>query len=69
LIVDLGVSFGSSTTKLTLNQRLNTRLNQLGRFIGEDVAAEIERQHRTLGQDFSRIKLFPHLEIGVSYRF
>jgi len=68
-IADLGVSFGTPSTELTISDSLREKLDALAPLSGTSAAAEIERQRRDIADDVEEIKVFPHLFVGVSYRF
>jgi len=74
-VSDIGVSFGSPKVELTISEALR---NKLERVADADRAAngtsmkvddEIERQRRALVKNAGEIKVFPHVFIGVAYRF
>jgi len=67
-VADLGVSFGAPKTELTISDSLREKLDIVtGSAAASDV--EIERQRHDLGKSIEKIKVFPHLFAGVSYRF
>jgi len=68
-IADIGVSFGSPKTELTISNPLRDKLEVVAAAQGTSAAAEIERQRRELEDDVEEVKLIPHLFLGVSYRF
>jgi len=68
-IADLGVSFGSPKTELTISDPLRKKLDALAPAIGSSADAEIERQRHDIADDVETIKIFPHLFVGISYRF
>jgi len=70
-VADLGVSFGSPKTELTISDSLRGKLDATIAAGGLTTTtdAEIERQRRELKDDVEKIKVFPHLYVGVSYRF
>jgi len=68
-IADLGVSFGSPRSELTISDPLRKKLDEFARVTGSSADDEIERQRRDLADDVETVKVFPHLFVGVSYRF
>jgi len=69
-IADVGVSFGSPKTELTISQPLLDKLGEIAKMdprINPD--AEIDRQRRAMAKDVETVKVFPHLFVGVSYQF
>jgi len=74
-VSDLGVSFGSPKVELTISDALRKKLDTATvadrRLNGSDMTTdgELERQHRALNKDVGKIKAFPHLFVGVAYRF
>jgi len=70
-IADLGVSFGSPKTYLTISDPLREKLNAITGLPDSTTTAdaEIERQRRDIADDVEEIKVFPHVFVGVSYRF
>jgi len=74
-IADIGVSFGSPKTTLAVSNSLYTKLDAaaiaLNAIPGNNynVDAEIEKQRKEIDDDVSGISIFPHLFIGISYRF
>jgi len=68
-IADIGVSFGSPKTELTISNPLRDKLELVAAAQGSSAAAEIERQRRELADDVEAVKVIPHLFFGVSYRF
>jgi len=69
LIADLGVSFGSPRTELTVNAPLRRKLDFMGRLADINVDAEIERQRRELADEVDTVRMIPHLFVGISYHF
>jgi len=67
-VFDLGVSFGKPKTTLTANTSLTAKLNAAAGF-GATAASEIEAERRELARKANKLKVFPHLSVGVSYRF
>jgi len=68
-IADLGVSFGAPKTTLAINDALREDLDKLARFTGTNADIEIERQRHNIADDVETVKVFPHLFVGISYRF
>jgi len=69
-IADIGVSFGSPSTSLTISNDLRTKLDAAAPFFpGLDVDEEIEKQRREIDDEVAGISIFPHVFFGVSYRF
>jgi len=68
-LADIGVSFGSPKTELTISAPLREKLDVRAILTGTSADAEIERQRRDIADDVEEVKVFPHLFVGVSYRF
>jgi len=68
-VADLGVSFGSPKIELTLSSSLRAQLDKVSSKTNLSVDDEIERQRRDIADDVETVKVFPHLFVGVSYRF
>jgi len=68
-IADIGVSFGSPSTSLTISDGLRNKLDLVAAATGQNVDAEIEKQRKEIDDDVAGISIFPHLFIGISYRF
>jgi len=70
-IADLGVSFGTPATELSISNPLREKLDALAllHIRSTTADAEIERQRRDIAEDVDKVKVFPHLFVGVSYRF
>jgi len=74
-VSDIGVSVGSPKVELTISEALRTKLDRAAemdrRINGSDMTSdgEIERQRSALAKDVGKVKIFPHLFIGVAYRF
>jgi len=68
-IADIGVSFGSPKTSLTISDSLRNKMDALGPSLGLDTNEEIEKQRKEIDDDVAGISIFPHLFIGLSYRF
>jgi len=74
-IADIGVSFGSPKTTLSVSNSLYTKLNdaatELNKIPGNkyNVDEEIEKQRREVSDELDKVSIFPHLFIGLSYRF
>jgi len=68
-IADIGVSFGSPKTELTISNLLRDKLEVVAAAQGSSAASEIERQRRELADDVEEVKVIPRLFVGVSYRF
>jgi len=69
-IADLGLSFGSPKTELTISADLRKKLDDRADLnAGINADAEIERQRRAMAKDVETIKVFPHVFVGVSYQF
>jgi len=69
IIADLGISFGSPQTELTISAPLRQRLHFLAKLMKTSVDAELEHQRRDLAAEVATLKVIPHLFVGVSYRF
>jgi len=68
-VFDLGVAFGKPKTTLEANDSLRNKLEIAANFGGTTAAAEIEAQRRELADTADKVKFFPQLYVGVSYRF
>jgi len=74
-VSDFGVSLGAPKVELTISEALRKKLDAATeadrRINGTDMTAngEIERQRSALAKDVGRVKVFPHLFVGVAYRF
>jgi len=70
-IADIGVSFGSPKTSLTISDDL--RYKAIGAIFlsgsNMDVDEEVEKQRREIADDLEKFSAFPHAFIGLSYRF
>jgi len=69
LIADLGVSFGTPRTELSINAPLRRKLDFMGKLARINVDAELERQRRDLAGEVDTVRLIPHLFVGLSYHF
>jgi len=73
---EIGVTIGAPKVQLSISEALRAKVdavtsvpvpgNPLG---GTTTDAEIEYQRRELADDVSKIKVFPHMYIGVAFRF
>jgi len=70
-VTELGVTLGAPKVQLGISDALRAKLEVVTSIpdSGTTADAEIERQRRELADDVSKIKVFPHLYIGVAYRF
>jgi len=74
-VSDFGVSFGSPKVELTISDALRNKLDlaaEADRSInGSNMTTdgELARQRCALAKDAGKVKVFPHLFIGVAYRF
>jgi len=74
-VADIGVSFGSPSTSLNVSSSLYNKLDAAAQFSNNmtgttyNVDDEIEKQRREIDDDVSGVSIFPHLFIGISYRF
>jgi len=74
-IADIGVSFGSPKTSLGVSSSLYGKLDDAADALNlipgnnYNVDAEIEKQRKEIDDDVAGISIFPHLFIGISYRF
>jgi len=70
-IADIGFSFGSPETSLTISDDL--RYKAIGAIFlsgsNMDVDTEIEKQRREIANDIEKFSVFPHAFIGMSYSF
>jgi len=68
-VFDVGVSFGKPKTTLSANDNLTAKLNVAAAALGTTAANEIAAERRELARKANKLKIFPHLSVGVSYRF
>jgi len=70
-VSEIGVTLGSPKVQLSISDSLREKLDIATGRPGSNTTsdAEIERQRGELADDVSKIKLFPHMYIGVAYRF
>jgi len=75
-VAELGVTLGAPKVQLSISNDLRKKLNEAidapgpgNPWSGTTTDEEIERQRRELADDVGKIKLFPHMYIGVAYRF
>jgi len=73
LIADLGVTIGSPSVQLSISDELRKKVDAAtklpGMGMGASADVEIEHQRRKLAQDLGKFKLFPHIYLGLAYRF
>jgi len=75
-VTEIGVTLGSPKVQLSISESLREKLDGVtsapvpgNPWSSTTTDAEIEHQRRELADDVSKIKVFPHLYIGVAYRF
>jgi len=70
-VTEIGVTIGAPKVQLSISNPLRNKLDGITSVPGSGTTtdAEIERQRRELADDVSKIKVFPHMYIGVAYRF
>jgi len=65
----LGVSFGKPKTTMNVSDDLKNKLDIAAIVNGTTGDAEIEKQRKELANTADKITIFPHLYLGLSYRF
>jgi len=75
-VTELGVTIGSPKVQLAISEPLREKLDAAtsvslpgNPWADTTTDAEIEHQRRELADDVSKIKVFPHMYIGVAFRF
>jgi len=65
------VTLGAPKVQLSISGPLRDKLDLVTNIpeATTTIDAEIEHQRRELADDVSKIKVFPHMYIGVAYRF
>jgi len=75
-VTELGVTLGAPKVQLGISDALREKVDAAtsasvpgNPWAGTTTDAEIEHQRRELADDVSKIKVFPHIYIGVAHRF
>jgi len=70
-VADIGVSLGSPKTTLSVSNSLRQKLDNANAMAGNiyDVDQEIEDQRREVDDKIGKYSFWPHLYVGISYRF
>jgi len=68
-VFDLGVSFGKPKTTMNVSDNFKNKLDIAAALNNTTAAAEIEAQRKELADTADKITIFPHLYLGLSYRF
>jgi len=73
-VTEIGVSIGSPKVQLAISEPLRKKMDAAtsvpdSPWGNTTTDAEVEHQRRELADDVAKIKVFPHMYIGVAYRF
>jgi len=75
-VTEIGVTLGAPKVKLSISESLRGKVDGAtttpipgSPWEGISTDDAIEKQRRELADDVSKIKVFPHMYIGVAYRF
>jgi len=75
-VTEIGVTLGAPKVQLSISDSLRSKVDAVtsvsvpgNPWSGITTDEAIEKQRRELADDVSKIKVFPHLYIGLAYRF
>jgi len=73
-LTEIGVTLGAPKVQLSISDTLREKVEIAGKIPGNSWSgttpdAAIEKQRRELADDVGKIKVFPHMYIGVAFRF
>jgi len=68
-VFDLGVSFGRPSASLIVSEGLQRKLDEAAKANATTAADELESQRQKLADTTDKLKVFPQVYLGISYRF
>jgi len=68
-VFDVGVSFGAPQVDLAVSDLLRAKLSIAAAMNGTTLKKELQAERQKLQDQADKVKIFPHLYVGLSYRF